>query len=176
MIDLSQPAEVVAPLLLGSRLRSRIGGQTAEVVLTEVEAYSQEDPASHSYGGPRGRNVVMYGPPGRLYVYRSYGIHWCANLVCGPPGFGAAVLLRAGIPTQGRELMIARRGRSDHLADGPGKLAQALGIDHSHNGLNLLAPASAIRLLSGRPTNRYQTTTRVGITKATDRPWRFVTV
>ncbi|MGH8928185.1 MAG: DNA-3-methyladenine glycosylase [Acidimicrobiia bacterium] len=171
---ISHPAEVVGPRLLGWRVRTRIGGEVTELRLTEVEAYSQDDPASHSFGGPRGRNRIMYGPPGRLYVYRSYGVHWCANVVCGPPGVGAAVLMRAGTPLRGIDAMIARRGRRDHLADGPGNLTAALGIDVTHNGTNLFSARSPIRLLEGQPPNGVEITRRIGISKAVEVPWRFV--
>ena len=166
--------EVVAPLLLGWRIRTRIGGALTELRITEVEAYHQDDPASHSFGGPRGRNVVMFESPGRLYVYRSYGIHWCANVVCGPAGTGAAVLLRAGLPTTGLQTMIERRGRVDHLADGPGKLTQALGISERHNGVDLFSLRSEVRLLTGPAPTDIRVTTRIGISKATEVPWRFV--
>jgi DNA-3-methyladenine glycosylase len=116
----------------------------------------------------------MFGPPGTLYVYLSYGIHWCANIVCGPPGTGAAVLLRGGAPTIGREIMIRRRGRVDHLADGPGKLTQALAIDINHNGIDLFSPRSPVRLLAGAAPGEIEVATRIGISKATEMPWRFV--
>jgi DNA-3-methyladenine glycosylase len=174
VIDLSQAAETVAPLLLGYRVQTRVDGILTEVALTEVEAYSQEDPASHSYGGPRGRNTVMYGPPGRLYVYRSYGIHWCANVVCGPEGAGAAVLMRGGRPTKGRADMVRRRRRSDHLTDGPGKLCEALGIDSRHNGIDLLDRRSPVRLLAGESPPAFVTARRIGITKAAEVEWRFI--
>lgn len=164
----------VAPQLLGWRLTSRIGGSVTEIALTEVEAYSDEDPASHSYGGVRPRAVVMFGPPGSLYVYRSYGVHWCANVVCGPNGKGAAVLLRAGVPRRGVAEMVRRRGRPDRLATGPGNLTQALGITGDHNGVELFAPDSPLRLAPGSPPPAYVQTPRIGITKAADKPWRFV--
>ncbi|MGQ0849080.1 MAG: DNA-3-methyladenine glycosylase [Actinomycetota bacterium] len=168
------PPEEVAPALLGWRLRSRVGGLITEVRITEVEAYRQDDPASHSFGGPRGRNLVMYGPPGRLYVYRSYGIHWCANVVCGPEGTGAALLIRAGTPTRGRDTMVRRRGREDHMVDGPGKLTEALAIDARHNGIDLFSTRSPLRLLQGTAIDDFRTTPRIGISKGRDRPWRFV--
>ncbi len=172
---MSGEAEEVAPQLLGWRLISTIDNITTEIELTEVEAYSQDDPASHSYGGLRPRTAVMFGPPGRMYVYRSYGVHWCANVVCGPEGLGAAVLLRAGRPRQGTERMIERRRRTQRLATGPGNLTQALGISGKHNGTDLFAPSSVVRLRPGSPPSTYLRTTRIGITKATDKPWRFVT-
>jgi DNA-3-methyladenine glycosylase len=115
----------------------------------------------------------MFGPPGHLYVYRSYGVHWCANIVTGPIGRGAAVLLRGGRPVAGEGTMARRRGRSDHLADGPGKLTQAMGLSGSHDGIAL----GTLARLS--PTNIHPTvvaTPRIGISKAVDLPWRFVAV
>jgi DNA-3-methyladenine glycosylase len=167
-------AEVAAPQLLGWRLRSEIGGEQTEVALTEVEAYRSSDPASHSYGGPRGRNRIMFERPGYLYVYRSYGIHWCANVVCEPEGVGAAVLFRAGRPLLGLALMERRRGRQTNLTKGPGNLCSALGITGDHYGLDLLNADSVLRLLPDDPPARIVTTPRVGITKAVDLPWRFV--
>ena len=121
-----------APGLIGwTLLRDGVGGR-----IVEVEAYEESDPASHSFGGPRGRNVVMFGEPGRLYVYRSYGIHWCANVVCGRPGHGSAVLLRALEPTHGLAVMRERRGTTNDrlLCSGPGRLTEALGITGADNG------------------------------------------
>jgi DNA-3-methyladenine glycosylase len=168
-------AHKAAPLLLGWHFLSAVGGQVTEVELTEVEAYSQEDPASHSFGGMRPRNAVMYGTPGRLYIYRSYGMHWCANVVCGPNGIGAAVLLRAGKPVKGEELMARRRGRSNQLTIGPGNLCQALGITDEHRGQDLFDPVSTVRLVPGPPPPSYLATPRVGIRKGVDTRWRFVT-
>jgi DNA-3-methyladenine glycosylase len=164
-----------ARLLLGRRLRTEVGGTPAEVILTEVEAYGgADDPASHAYGGLRRRNAAMFGRPGTLYVYRSYGIHWCANVVTGPEGEGAAVLLRGGMPVAGLEVMAARRGRADHLADGPGKLAAALGIGGEHDGLDLLGDGP-VRLEAGpAAVGEIRAARRVGITRAVERPWRFV--
>jgi DNA-3-methyladenine glycosylase len=142
--------------------------------IVEVEAYEESDPASHSFGGPRGRNVVMFGPPGRLYVYRSYGIHWCANVVCGPTGHGSAVLLRALEPTHGLDRMRERRGTTDDrlLCSGPGRLTQALGITGADNGAELAAPPFA--LVAPESAAAVERTTRVGITRATDLEWRYV--
>lgn len=164
-----------ARALLGRRLVSTIGGVTVALRLTEVEAYGgADDPASHAFAGETVRNRTMFGPPGRLYVYRSYGIHWCANVVTGPPGEGAAILLRGGVPVDGVEEMTRRRGRADHLTDGPGKLCQALGLDGSHDGLDLLDPSSSVELLAGDPPGGVEATPRIGISRAVDRPWRFM--
>jgi DNA-3-methyladenine glycosylase len=136
--------------------------------VVETEAYRQDDPASHSYPGLTPRNEVMFGPAGRFYVYRSYGIHWCVNVVCCPPGEGAAVLIRALEPTHGVETMRARRGRDD-LASGPGKVGQALGAGPWLNGVPAeLLPPNRRRRLVAAP--------RIGITRAVDRPWRFLDV
>lgn len=147
---------------------------TTSVRLTEVEAYREDDPASHSHRGPTAFNRTMFDRGGLLYVYRSYGIHWCANVVTGPPGEGRAVLLRGGDPVDGVAEMTRRRGRPDHLTDGPGKLCQALGIDGSHDGMDLLDPSSPIRLLAGDLLPVAEATPRIGISRAVDRPWRFV--
>lgn len=170
---LAAPSWEVAPHLVGCRFETEFDGVTTAVVLTEVEAYDQADPASHSYRGPTARTAAMFGSPGHLYVYRSYGIHWCVNIVTGPPGHGAAVLLRAGRPVAGIEKMIQRRGRRDHLADGPGKLTQAMGIAGQHDGL-YLEPAGKVRLVPTNDTPTVLATPRIGITKATDTAWRFV--
>jgi len=161
--------------LLGCRLRSSVDGAACELVLTEVEAYGGgDDPASHGHRGRTDRNASMFGPPGTLYVYRSYGIHWCPNVVTGPPGSASAVLLRGGIPTEGEAVMARRRGRRNHLADGPGKLAQALGITGEHDGLDLLGGGPVRLLEGGTPPGPITATPRVGISRATDRAWRFV--
>lgn len=170
---LAGPAWEVAPRLLGWRLESRVGGHLTAVTLTEIEAYDQTDPASHSFNGPTRRNMSMFGPPGRLYVYRSYGLHWCANVTTGPGGHGAAVLLRAGIPTDGSDLMRKRRGRVDHLADGPGKLTQALGITGAHDGSDLF-DQGPIRLIPGEGPSSIHSTARIGITRGRETPWRFL--
>ena len=156
----------VAPALIGALFAvDGIGG-----IIVETEAYRDDDPASHSFVGPTARNRAMFGQPGTAYVYRSYGIHWCFNIVCKS---GSAVLLRALSPTLGLEQMAQRRGRTELklLCSGPGRLCQALGIDLSHNGLafdqppfTLTLPAEAQPVESGP---------RIGITKAAERPWRF---
>ena len=157
----------VAPELIGATfLVDGVGGR-----IVEVEAYHHEEPASHSFRGQTPRNASMFGPPGRAYVYRSYGVHWCINFVCEP---GSAVLLRALEPTDGLESMRERRGVEDPrlLCSGPGRLCQALGITREHDGLALDAPPFALR----RPDRRAEvvTATRVGITRAADLPWRYV--
>ena len=159
-----------APGLIGwTLLVEGIGGR-----IVEVEAYEETDPASHSFGGPRGRNVVMFGAPGHLYVYRSYGIHWCANVVCGPPGHGSAVLLRALEPTHGLAEMRVRRGTTDGrlLCSGPGRLTQALGLTGADDGARLVAPR--FRILPPERPATVTRTPRIGISRATEREWRYV--
>lgn len=159
-----------APGLIGwTLLVDGVGGR-----IVEVEAYEETDPASHSFGGPRGRNVVMFGAPGRLYVYRSYGIHWCANVVCGPAGYGSAVLLRALEPTAGLETMRIRRGavRDRLLCSGPGRLTQALGLTGDDNGAELVEPR--FRVLAPDHPATIARTPRIGITRAVEREWRYV--
>jgi DNA-3-methyladenine glycosylase len=142
-------------------------------LIVETEAYEPDDPASHSFGGRTRRNATMFGPPGRLYVYRSYGIHWCANVVCADEGVGAAVLIRALEPTSAVDVMRARRRVEDIrlLAAGPGRLTQALGISDAHDGLDLADPPFELRRPSRRP--EVVTSPRVGITRAVDRSWRY---
>jgi DNA-3-methyladenine glycosylase len=167
--------EDAAPQLLGSLLVSDLGGERVVVALTEVEAYKgSEDSASHAYRGPTERNRAMFEKPGTLYVYRSYGIHWCANSSAGPPGVGWGILMRGAEIVEGGTIAARRRGRSDELVNGPGKLTQALGINGDHNGADLLDPASPIRLHSGQRPELVMATPRVGISKATDLAWRFV--
>ncbi len=164
-------------------------GPTA-VRIVEVEAYEPDDPASHSFIGPRPRTKSMFGPPGHLYVYRSYGIHWCANVVCSRPGVGSAVLLRAGEPITGEALMAERRSpmmATRMLCSGPGKLCAALAIGATHDGVDLCGRGSALRLVApaGVDTARgpagwapghrdVVVTRRIGISKAVDRPWRWL--
>ncbi len=142
-------------------------------MIVETEAYEPDDPASHSFGGKSRRNETMFGAPGRLYVYRSYGIHWCANVVCREDGVGAAALLRALEPTAGLDAMRARRGVDDSrlLAAGPGRLTQALGISDAHDGLDASSSPFAV-VPPGSPAEVVESP-RVGITRAADRLWRY---
>jgi len=159
----------VAPDLIGvTLLVAGVGGR-----IVEVEAYHQTDPAAHSYRGETERNAVMFGPPGYVYVYRSYGIHWCMNFVCEPKGSAAAVLIRAIEPTEGLPLMRRRRGLSEArlLCSGPGRLCEALRVTAMHNGLALDAPPFAL-LARSQPVE-IVAGIRIGITKAADRPWRY---
>jgi DNA-3-methyladenine glycosylase len=171
---LSGEVVVAARGLLGRRLRSEVDGVACEVLLTEVEAYGgEDDPASHGYRGRSRRNASMFGPAGTLYVYRSYGVHWCMNVVTGVEGGASAILLRSGRPVVGEEHMRRRRGRSDHLTDGPGKLTQALGVDGGWDGTS--AMIGPIRLIGEqRLRGTVLACPRIGITRATERPWRFV--
>jgi len=169
------PVEKVARSLLGAHIRTQIDEAATEVMLTEVEAYGAEDPASHSFRGLRVSNRAMFEKAGTLYVYRSYGVHWCANVVTGPAGRGEAVLLRAGVPIVGEAVMRHRRGREDHLCDGPGKLCQALGITGDLDGTSLETGPARLTLADEIP-GKVMATSRIGITKATERLWRFVLV
>lgn len=167
-----------ARLLLGATLQ--VGGVAAQVV--EVEAYGGPpvgpwpDPAAHSYRGPTPRNAVMFGPPGRLYTYRSHGIHVCANISCGPAGAAAAVLLRAAAVQTGAATARSRRGPTipqAALARGPGNLCSALGITMDHNGVEVFDAASPVRLRLAGDGAEVLSGPRVGVSCAADRPWRL---
>jgi DNA-3-methyladenine glycosylase len=164
----------VAIDLLGKLLVVDRDGTRASGHIVETEAYTRDDPASHSSRGPTLRNAVMFGPAGHLYVYRSYGVHWCANVVTGADGDGQAVLIRAIEPLDGVDEMLRRRGRHP-IADGPGKLCQALGIDGADDGLDLVSPGSTVRIVDdGTPPPADPLVgPRVGISKAVDTPWRW---
>lgn len=159
----------VAPDLIGTTLMvNGVGG-----VVVEVEAYHHTDPAAHSYNGRTNRNAIMFGPAGFAYVYRSYGIHWCLNVVCEAQGSASAVLIRAIEPTAGLAAMQKRRGLKDPraLCSGPGKLAQAMAVTIAHNGLPLDRPPFELRARETEP--EIVTGPRIGITKAVDEPWRY---
>ncbi|SHJ24469.1 DNA-3-methyladenine glycosylase [Bradyrhizobium lablabi] len=159
----------VAPDLIGATLLvNGVGG-----LIVEVEAYHHTDPAAHSFRGPTPRNMVMFGPPGFAYVYRSYGIHWCVNFVSEEEGSASAVLIRALQPTHGIAAMRRRRGLQDErpLCSGPGKLTEALGITDKHDGLALDAAPIALYARIGKV--EVTTGLRIGITKAVELPWRY---
>ena len=159
----------VAPDLIGvTLLVNGVGGR-----LVEVEAYHHTEPAAHSFGGQTERNAIMFGPPGYVYVYRSYGIHWCLNFVCEPKGSAAAVLIRAIQPTAGLAAMRRRRGVADDrlLCSGPGRLCQALGITRAHNGLALDRPP--FELFASQGEVEVVAGPRIGLTKAAELPWRY---
>ena len=159
----------VAPELIGTTLLvDGVGG-----LIVEVEAYHHTDPAAHSFRGPTPRNRVMFGPPGFTYVYRSYGIHWCVNLVCEREGSASAVLIRALQPTHGIPVMRRRRGLHDEraLCSGPGKLTEALGITIAHSGLPVDRPPIAMHARAGKPD--VVAGVRIGLTKAVELPWRY---
>jgi DNA-3-methyladenine glycosylase len=165
----ARSVHLIAPELIGATL---LFGGTGGIIV-EVEAYHHSEPAAHSYRGLTARNAVMFGPPGYAYVYRSYGIHWCINFVCEHDGSAAAVLIRALEPTHGIATMQKRRGSQDVrlLCAGPGRLCEALGITGAHDGLALDAAPFVVQprqqpveIVTGR---------RIGITKATDLPWRY---
>ena len=169
-MNLRRSPHEVAPELIGAELLvDGVGG-----VIVEVEAYDHEDPAGHGFGNRRTpRNASMFLTGGHLYVYRSYGVHWCLNIVCGHAGVAGAVLLRALEPTRGLDVMAERRGLADVrlLCSGPGRLCQALGVTREHDGLRVDRPPFS---LIARPARvDVVTGTRIGITKAVDRPWRY---
>jgi len=164
------PSHEVARQLIGCTFTvDGVGG-----IIVETEAYDRDDPASHSFVGMTKRNAAMFGLPGRAYVYRSYGIHWCLNFVCGAEGHGAGVLIRAIEPTVGLEIMRARRGGIQEnrlLCSGPGRVGQALGISPAYSGMSLseapfqlITPSHPVAVICGP---------RIGISKAIDVPWRF---
>ena len=167
--DFEGDAAEVAPRLIGAVLLvDGVGGR-----IVEVEAYDREDPASHSHAGPTPRNQAMFGPPGRAYVYRSYGIHWCLNFVCREEGHGAGVLIRAIEPLEGLAEMCERRGLHEPrlLCSGPGRVGQALAIKHAYNGHRLDQRPFQV-LAADRPYD-IVVGPRIGISKAADVPWRF---
>jgi DNA-3-methyladenine glycosylase len=166
----ARSVHAVAPELIGATLLvDGVGG-----VVVEVEAYDAEDPASHGFRGRTARNAAMFGPPGHAYVYRSYGVHWCLNLVCEAEGRASAVLVRAVEPTHGVDAMRARRGVDAPrlLCSGPGRLCQALGVTRAHDGLALDEPP--FRIVPRAAELPILAVPRIGITRAAELPWRYV--
>ncbi len=170
--DFSSDAPIVAHALIGTTLLvDGVGG-----IIVETEAYDRTEPASHCHPGLTPRNQAMFGPPGRAYVYRSYGIHWCLNFVCREEGHGAGVLIRAIQPTHGVDIMRRRRGLEDErlLCAGPGRVGQALGITLDHYGAPLdKPPFQVLATRHSQPAVEVQSGPRIGISKAVDLPWRF---
>jgi DNA-3-methyladenine glycosylase len=173
----ARPSTEVAPDLLG-RIFVRVlaDGTRLAARLVEVEAYGPNDPASHAFRGPTPRNQVMFGPPGHLYVYFTYGMHFCSNIVTGEDGIGSAVLLRAAEPLAGLDAMVERRGVDAPmlLCSGPGRLTQALAISRPENGIDLVRDPS-VQLRVGKPVARdsISRSTRVGVNVGAERRWRF---
>lgn len=170
----------LAPRLLGAVIASDVGGETVRIRLTEVEAYAgSDDPASHAFRGPTPRTAVMFEEAGHLYCYFTYGMHWCANIVCGVEGSAAAVLLRAGQVVDGLAVAQRRRPASRQerdLARGPARLATCLALGRDQNGVDLCDPTATVRLESlPEVMGAFATGPRVGISAATERPWRFWT-
>lgn len=176
--------ELLNKVLVVSAAGSLVGGPGSRAGrIVEVEAYcGSEDAGSHAYRGPTPRNAVMFGPPGRLYVYRSYGVHWCANAVCGPVGVGHAVLIRALAPVAGIDAMRSARARGQihplaerDLCRGPGRLCQALGITAEHNGSDLVTGSGGVAVHDDgrRPPEHPGVSVRIGLTKGAEHPWRF---
>ncbi|MEO8160407.1 MAG: DNA-3-methyladenine glycosylase [Arenimonas sp.] len=170
-IDFHATSVELARALIGASVFVEgVGGR-----IVETEAYDQSDPASHTFGGLTPRNAAMFGAPGRAYVYRSYGLHWCLNVVCMPAGHGAGVLIRALEPTHGIELMRERRGFDDLrlLCAGPGRLCQALGVTHSLNGLRFDRKPFRLVPRAGDDLRPVASGRRIGISKSQELPWRF---
>ncbi len=180
---LAASAVEAAPWLLGALVTSALDAETVTVRIVEVEAYAGlgQDPASHAHRGPTPRNAAMFGPAGHAYVYFTYGMHWCLNVVTGPSGEGSAVLLRAGEVVDGHDVARRRRSTSGRrvpadrdLARGPARLTEALAVTAAHDGLDLLRPDGILRLsLPTTTLARVATGPRVGVRQAADRPWRF---
>lgn len=171
---LEEPVDVVARKLLGCQLLQQVNGQTVRVRIVETEAYDQYDQASHTFRGQTMRNATMFGPAGHLYVYFTYGMHYCANIVAGPQGYGAGVLLRAVEPLVGEGVLQQRRGQTGaNITNGPAKLAQALGVTRTMDGHDL--HNQPLQLITGalNPGESIITSPRIGITKARYIHWRY---
>lgn len=173
--ELSLPAEQVAPRLLGSYLVRVLDGHKLVGKIVETEAYSQHDAASHSFKGITPRTEVMFGPAGILYVYFTYGMHYCMNVVAGKPGEGTAVLIRAIEPLEGETIMMRKRdGKAGiEITNGPAKTCQALSIDRTWNGHDLRETPLQLLLQQPLAQDQIMQTTRIGVTQAQDVPWRF---
>jgi DNA-3-methyladenine glycosylase len=171
---LNTTVDIAAPLLLGCFLERFIDGTFLKVRIVEVEAYDQTDAASHSYNGRTPRTDIMFGAPGYMYVYFVYGMHYCSNIVVGPEGYGAAVLIRAVEVINGQDIISKRRHKNGFEAtNGPAKLCQALGIDNLFNGHDLTKKPLILTKASLKKDERIVQTTRIGISKSKDVPWRF---
>lgn len=172
---LKQFAPLAAPQLLGCEFERQLEHGVIRARIVEVEAYDQTDAASHSYRGPTPRNAVMFGPSGRLYVYFTYGMHYCMNVVTGPEGYGSGLLVRAVEPLEGLELVRYNRGqRPDReLTNGPGKVTQALGVNRELAGHDLREAPLKLIIKPPLGAAAIVQTTRIGISRATDVPWRF---
>ena len=173
---LRQAAENVAPRLLGCELVRELNGQKIVGRIVETEAYDQKDAASHSYRGRTPRVDVVFGPAGHAYVYFTYGMHYCMNIVTGPEGYGSAVLIRALEVIEGLDIVQAHRPKTTddlQLTNGPAKLCQALLVDRELNGHNLRKPPLQLVIMPAIQASHIVQTTRIGITRDTQRPWRF---
>jgi DNA-3-methyladenine glycosylase len=172
---LNGTAEEVAPRLLGCLLVRELNGRTLSGKIVETEAYDQIDAASHSYKGQTPRTEVMFGPSGHAYVYFTYGMHYCMNIVTGATGYGSAVLIRAIEPLEGEDMMSENRGDKQgiEITNGPAKLCQALAIDKAWNGHDLHEAPLQLILKPAVPSELIVRTTRIGISQAQDTPWRF---
>jgi len=171
---LDLPAIEAAPRLLGCILEREIDGHVVRAEIVETEAYDQTDAASHSYKGRTPRTDVMFGPSGHLYVYFTYGMHYCCNIVTSGDGHGAAVLIRAVEPLEGMEVIEKRRGRTGvETTNGPAKLCRALGIDKRMNGHDLRHAPLKLVVQDALSESAITRTTRIGISRAIEKPWRF---
>lgn len=179
MIDFSSmlalPVDRAAKRLLGTILERELDGKVVRVKIVETEGYDQTDAASHSYRGRTPRTDIMFGPAGFLYVYFTYGMHYCCNVVTGRDGEGSAVLIRAVEPLEGEDVLASRRhGKTGlDMTNGPAKLCQALDITKNLNGHNLMRPPLRLIMHPEVPHNQIMTTPRIGISQAKDVPWRF---
>jgi DNA-3-methyladenine glycosylase len=173
--ELDTDAASAAVRLLGCILECDIDERKVHLRIVETEAYDETDVASHSYKGKTPRSEIMFGPAGYLYVYFTYGMHYCANIVVGETGYGAAVLIRAVEPLDHEDILEVRRGgkRGVEITNGPAKLCQAMGIDKTMNGHDLRKAPLKLIMQPALPGNAVATTARIGISQAKDVPWRF---